>query len=116
MKIRVFSIEEFSLYDGPGIRTTVFLKGCPLNCNWCHSPEGKEYKNFSMRSPNGCLHCNRCVDICPSNRENCNACGKCIDVCPLNLIRMCSIDYEVAELTNILLKNIIRKYDMLKSP
>ncbi len=106
MKIRVFSIEEFSLYDGPGIRTTVFLKGCPLNCNWCHSPEGKEYKNFSMRSPNGCLHCNRCVDICPSNRENCNACGKCIDVCPLNLIRMCSIDYEVAELTNILLKNI----------
>lgn len=105
MKARIFSIEEFSVYDGPGIRTTVFFKGCPLNCNWCHSPEGKEYKNISLRSPNGCLNCNRCVDICPSKRENCIACGKCLDICPRNLIRMSAEDIEVDELANTLLKN-----------
>lgn len=105
MKIRVFSIEEFSVYDGPGIRTSVFLKGCPLNCNWCHSPEGKSYQNISLRSPNGCLHCNRCVDICPFKREKCIGCGKCIDVCPRNLIRMSAIDYEMDDLVKKLLKN-----------
>ena len=105
MKIRVFSIEEFSVYDGPGIRTSVFLKGCPLNCNWCHSPEGKSYQNISLRSPNGCLHCNRCVDICPFKREKCIGCGKCIDVCPRNLIRMSAIDYEMDDIVKKLLKN-----------
>lgn len=106
MKIRVFSIEEFSVYDGPGIRTSVFLKGCPLNCNWCHSPEGKSYQNISLKSPNGCLHCNRCVDICPFKREKCIGCGNCIDVCPRNLIRMSAIDYEMDDLVKKLLKNV----------
>lgn len=106
MKARIFSIEEFSLYDGPGIRTTIFLKGCPLNCNWCHSPEGKEFKNISLRSPNGCIHCNKCVDICSSKRQNCNACGKCVDVCPRNLIRLAAIDYEIDDIEKIISKNI----------
>ncbi len=106
MKVRIFSIEEFSLYDGPGIRTTIFLKGCPLDCNWCHSPEGKEFKNISLRSPNGCIHCNRCVDICPSKREKCDACGKCIDVCPQNLIRLAANDYEIDDVIRIVSKNI----------
>lgn len=104
-KIRVFSIEEFSVYDGPGIRTTIFLKGCPLRCTWCHSPEGQEFKNISLRSPNGCLNCNHCVDICPTKRQNCIGCGKCIDVCPRNLIRMAAIDYEIDDLVSILEKN-----------
>lgn len=56
----VFSIEEFSIYDGPGIRTTVFLKGCPLRCSWCHNPEGQSEKSEIVRSPNGCLHCGAC--------------------------------------------------------
>lgn len=56
----VFSIEEFSIYDGPGIRTTVFLKGCPLQCSWCHNPEGQSGKSEIVRSPNGCLHCGAC--------------------------------------------------------
>ena len=106
MKARIFSIEEFSIYDGPGIRTTVFFKGCPLNCNWCHSPEGKEFKNIALRSPNGCLECNRCVDICDYKRMNCVGCEKCVDICPRNLIRMSSIDYEVNDLANLLSKNI----------
>lgn len=106
MKVRIFSIEEFSLYDGPGIRTTIFLKGCPLNCNWCHSPEGKEFKNMSLRSPNGCLHCNRCVEACPHKREKCDACGKCIEVCPRNLIRLAVTDYEIDDIVKIVSKNI----------
>ena len=105
MKIRVFSIEEFSVYDGPGIRTTVFLKGCPLNCNWCHSPEGKRFGNVSLRSPNGCLNCGRCIEICEYNRKKCIGCAKCVDVCPRDLIRMSAIDYEVSELVSKLLKN-----------
>ncbi len=105
MKIRVFSIEEFSVYDGPGIRTTVFLKGCPLNCNWCHSPEGKRFGNVSLRSPNRCLNCGRCIEICEYNRKKCIGCAKCVDVCPRDLIRMSAIDYEVSELVSKLLKN-----------
>ena len=57
----VFSIEEFSVFDGPGIRTSVFLMGCPLRCEWCHNPEGQGFKNFIMRSPNGCKSCGNCL-------------------------------------------------------
>ena len=57
---RVFSIEEFSIYDGPGIRTTVFFKGCPLKCTWCHSPEGQSFEKEILKSPNGCLECKCC--------------------------------------------------------
>ena len=53
----IFSIEEFSTFDGPGIRTTVFLKGCPLRCQWCHNPEGQSFYNSIIRSDNGCIHC-----------------------------------------------------------
>lgn len=53
----VFSIEEFSVYDGPGIRTTVFLKGCPLRCEWCHNPEGQSVETEIVRSPNGLRVC-----------------------------------------------------------
>jgi len=57
----VFSIEEFSVFDGPGIRTSVFLMGCPLRCEWCHNPEGQSFENFILRSPNGCLKCGNCL-------------------------------------------------------
>lgn len=58
----IFSIEEFSVYDGPGIRTTVFLKGCPLKCSWCHNPEGQKMQREIVRSPNGCIMCGRCEE------------------------------------------------------
>lgn len=106
MKARIFSIEEFSLYDGPGIRTTVFFKGCPLNCNWCHSPEGKSFNNLALRSPNGCIECGKCFEVCPTKRTNCIACEKCLNVCPRSLIRMAAQDYDVDTLSQILLKNI----------
>ncbi len=100
----VFSIEEFSVYDGPGIRTTVFLKGCPMRCNWCHNPEGLEARIQVVKSPNGCLHCGACEAVC-EHKDGCIACGKCIAVCPRNLIRFSGTRYTVPELTERLLKN-----------
>jgi pyruvate formate lyase activating enzyme len=105
MKGKVFSIEEFAVYDGPGIRTAVFFKGCPLSCDWCHNPEGKNPSCEAVRNPNGCLHCGRCAAICPHQRAYCTACGACLNVCPKGLIRMSGRDYSSKELAVILLKN-----------
>lgn len=105
MKGRVFSIEEFSLYDGPGIRTTVFLKGCPLSCNWCHSPEGREYRRQILKNKNGCLQCGKCKEVCPSP-DHCTLCGRCVTVCPRSLIRISGEDFLPSELYQRIAKNI----------
>ena len=102
---KVFSIEEFSIYDGPGIRTTVFLKGCPLRCEWCHSPEGQSFATEVLRSPNGCLHCDACLNA--GYKETNIPCltEKSIAVCPQNLLRLCGTDYTSEELIASLQKN-----------
>lgn len=104
-KAIIFSIEEFSVYDGPGIRTTVFFKGCPLRCNWCHNPEGWEKKIQVVKNPNGCLHCGACEAVC-GNKDKCVLCGRCIDVCPKNLIRFSGKYYTPEELSGKIIKNI----------
>ena len=93
----VTNIQKFSIQDGPGIRTTVFLKGCPLRCLWCHNPEGlNPYPEISFR-PAQCILCGRCADVCPKGchvfdpenaaaphrfeRENCIRCGRCAEEC-----------------------------------
>lgn len=101
----VFSIEEFSVYDGPGIRTTVFLKGCPLRCSWCHNPEGQEFHPEIMRSPNGCLHCGECEKTTRNTNGKTVYTKECIDVCPANLFRICGDEYTAASLCDKLLKN-----------
>lgn len=103
-QVTVFSIEEFSVYDGPGIRTTVFFKGCPMRCNWCHNPEGLLPKIQAVKSPNGCLRCGACEEVC-QNKDECIACGKCISVCPRGLIRFSGVVYTVEELFLKLQKN-----------
>lgn len=92
----VFSIEEFSVYDGPGIRTTVFLKGCPLRCSWCHNPEGQKKESEYVKSPNGCIGCGNCF-----NGINEEIAKKC----PMNLIRLCGEYFESDALCERLLKN-----------
>lgn len=89
----VFNIQKFSINDGPGIRTTVFLKGCPLNCLWCHNPESKSVKTELFYNYEKCTGCGRCAKACINkchifedakhifNRENCTACGKCSEEC-----------------------------------
>ena len=83
----VFDIEEFAVYDGPGIRCAVFLKGCPLRCMWCHNPEGLEPHPQRVVTQSLCVHCNACREVCPSP-DRCIGCGRCVDVCPKGCIRI----------------------------
>ena len=80
----VFDIKEFSIYDGNGMRVTVFLKGCPLSCKWCHNPEGLSTLPEVMVNVSACNECGLCkIDGCTRlSGGKCNACGKCIDKCP----------------------------------
>src|SRR5512137_2731022 len=89
----VFNIQKFSIHDGPGIRTTVFFKGCPLRCQWCHNPESQESVRQLMLYPARCIRCGACVETCPqeavtldgpqavTNLELCDQCGECIEGC-----------------------------------
>ncbi len=82
----IFDIMRYSVHDGPGIRTTVFLKGCPLNCLWCHNPEGQSAKPEIMLWPERCINCGECRAACRydavTNPEKCTACGRCAEACP----------------------------------
>lgn len=84
---QVFDLEEFAVYDGPGIRYAVFLKGCPLRCHWCHNPEGLSAAPQIMVSQM-CVHCGACRKVCPSP-ERCTGCGACVGVCPVGARRLC---------------------------
>jgi len=89
----VFDIKKFSVHDGPGIRTTVFLKGCDLQCWWCHNPESQRTAPELLLRPNLCIGCRACVSECPqcaitwdthrliTDREKCVCCGRCVSVC-----------------------------------
>ena len=90
----IFDIRRYSVHDGPGIRTTVFFKGCPLACWWCHNPEGRTTRIHLMLFPERCIACGACLDVCPHGavvHENgvmrtslarCRACGTCVESCP----------------------------------
>lgn len=90
----IFNLQRFSTNDGPGIRTTVFLKGCPLNCLWCHNPESKTVRPEVMFNDSRCVGCGNCVQVCPHkghtfteqghqiNRKDCTGCGTCVRECP----------------------------------
>lgn len=106
IKGNVFSIEEFSTFDGPGIRTTVFLKGCPLRCQWCHNPEGQSFVNVVLRSPNGCQHCGNCIRAAQAVNGKTVLTEDSIRACPNHLLRWCAIEYTPEELTDVLLKNV----------
>ena len=101
----VFSIEEFSVFDGPGIRTTVFLMGCPLRCSWCHNPEGQGFENFIIRSQNGCVSCGKCLSHALNHSGSIIYTKESIDNCPNNLLRYCAFSVTPAELYRKLEKN-----------
>lgn len=107
MRGTVFSIEEFSVYDGPGIRTTVFLKGCPLRCTWCHNPEGQERSPQIVRSPNGCIGCGRCEKAAITQNGRLQFTEESVKACPMHLLRVCGEEIESDDLCKRLLKNKI---------
>ena len=95
----VYNIQRFSIHDGPGIRTTVFLKGCPLRCFWCQNPESQRSRPELFVTAEKCLHCGRCIPGCPTgacqfneaglmtvDRKKCVACGACMKACPKEAI------------------------------
>lgn len=98
----VFQIRRFSLDDGPGIRSTVFFKGCPLSCEWCHNPEGQSREREITVDKVTCLGCGDCREACPLamefDRISCTACGRCTAACPSGACRVCGIHYPVDEL------------------
>ncbi|MBQ7901136.1 MAG: glycyl-radical enzyme activating protein [Clostridia bacterium] len=97
----VFDIKEFSLHDGPGARVTVFLKGCPLRCVWCHNPEGLSSQPQLMYKENICTHCGMCRKPCA--HEQCLPYGRCIMVCPNNCLSVAGTLYTAQELGHRLL-------------
>lgn len=84
MEGTIFNIRRYSIEDGPGIRTTVFFKGCPLNCWWCHNPESQGFSKEILWQEELCIDCRRCLEVCPQGLEqsaNCLLCGLCVDAC-----------------------------------
>lgn len=106
----VFNIQKFSIHDGPGIRTTVFLKGCPLRCKWCHNPEGLSAATEVEYEPTKCIGCGACAAICPRGchsiseteghgyaRKDCTRCGECIGHCVAGSLKLVGTEHTVEE-------------------
>ena len=114
---RIFDIQRFCIHDGPGIRTTVFLKGCPMRCPWCHNPEGISPRPQLSFSPEKCIGCGSCFRVCPRgahamldgrhvlDRAKCQACGTCVRECPSGALEMVGRDITVEEALEEVLKD-----------
>lgn len=98
MTATVFDIQRSSFVDGPGIRTTVFFKGCNLHCAWCHNPEGQLAATELMLYGDKCVKCGKCLEKCPHALKECTLCGKCELYCPAEARRICGKDYTTEEL------------------
>ena len=116
-KGRIFKIESLNTHNGPGYRTVIYLKGCPLNCLWCHNPEGISTKKEIWVIHSKCIGCLSCVSVCPNaalsytdnrievDRNACEGCYECANVCPSKAIEKIGEDYTVSEIFNRLLKD-----------
>ncbi|NPV78832.1 MAG: glycyl-radical enzyme activating protein [Firmicutes bacterium] len=116
---RIFDIQRFSLHDGPGIRTTVFFKGCPLRCLWCHNPESIDPKPELAFYDNKCIGCGRCVAACPTgalrddpekgrvyDRELCRSCWTCARNCPNQALVVQGREYTVEDVVREVISDL----------
>lgn len=109
----VFDIQRFSLHDGPGIRTTVFLNGCRLRCKWCQNPEGLAPVSQLVWWEGKCVRCGKCVEICPEDalsldkqgvqidRSACTLCGRCVEVCPQEALTVVGREMSVTDVIEV---------------
>lgn len=116
---QVFNLQRFSVHDGPGIRTTVFLKGCPLSCLWCHNPEGIAPGPEIAFSPKRCIECGECLSVCPLglagpgcipgsrdlDLDPCLVCGACAENCPTEARQVVGSEMTVAEVIAEVIKD-----------
>ncbi|MDE7240605.1 choline TMA-lyase-activating enzyme [Desulfovibrio sp.] len=123
MDARIFNIQKYSIYDGPGIRTLVFFQGCPLRCLWCSNPEGKEARSRIMWNAGFCAHCGRCVAACaqglhaiagsPPRHEfreeagegRCEGCGACANACPERALALSGRRMSIDEIMAVVLED-----------
>ncbi|MCL2499140.1 MAG: glycyl-radical enzyme activating protein [Defluviitaleaceae bacterium] len=118
IKLPVTEIQRFSTQDGPGIRTTVFLKGCPLRCLWCHNPETLSKQPEILYIEQNCMHCGVCVNVCNNkahffnkdgihvyNAKHCKSCLMCAGVCPATAIKAVGIQMTVDEIMDVIGKD-----------
>lgn len=104
-KARLFDIQRGSAVDGPGLRTTVFFKGCNLKCAWCHNPEGQKFCRELMLHRNRCSGCGTCARVCPNQFLFCNLCGKCADYCPHGAREVIGYEMATEEIFEIIQKD-----------
>ena len=122
MKGNIFDIKKFAIHDGPGIRTTLFLKGCPLNCLWCHNPEGIQNRINLWYFERKCIRCGSCISACPNkalsigkgdepnisiNRSKCDNSGACVKACPTTALTFDGYEMEVNEAVDKLMQDQI---------
>lgn len=115
----IFDIQRYSIHDGPGIRTIVFLKGCPLRCPWCSNPESQKAAPEIEYVRLNCILCRKCADVCPEkaltpsreeivlDRTKCSMCGECIEVCPGGGMQLVGKSMTVGEVLQVVEKDRI---------
>jgi len=114
----IFDIKRYAIHDGPGIRTTVFFKGCPLTCPWCHNPEGIDRSPRVVYRKSVCIGCRECLEACPENalsegpegihtdEARCNHCGSCANACPAGARELVGKTETVPSLMHIIKKDV----------
>ena len=112
----IFDILRCGTDDGPGVRTTVFFKGCPLRCRWCHNPESQSFDPQLSFDFEKCVSCGRCATVCSNHRirdgrhtvdfEKCVSCGKCVSVCPVNALEIKGKQSRVEDVMRIVRRDV----------
>lgn len=115
----IFDIKRMAIHDGPGIRTTVFLKGCNMSCKWCHNPESINKKPELMFDPSKCIGCRKCEEVCKRGvhkfdrgqhilrREKCIVCGDCANACPSKALQICGEETTVEKVIDTIMRDKI---------